>query len=217
MAFKTWSPFDQITSSDVNTYLMQQAFIVCTVPTRPSSPVTGMRIWQTDTKEEYYWSGSSWVLFKEAPKFIVKSVDEIKNNTDDPDLDSELFCEVRATALYMMDIFIIYAATASANINVQIQYPPGAIINWSTYLAAVGTVDRDHVVLTSSANWTPGQPRGQLAFGASSNAILWIRDLSINVGSTPGVVGLKWSQVTAENSNTTVRVNSYLHVRRIVT
>ncbi len=216
MAFKTWSAFDVITSSDVNTYLMQQAFIVCTVATRPS-PITGMRIWQTDTNEEYYYNGSSWILFKEAPKFIVKTVNEVKNNTDSLNLDDELFCDVRASALYMLDAFLIYSASASGSIKFGISLPAGATINWSHQAPGTGTVDRDHVSIAWTGNHTQAQGIGYLGFGTGANAVGWIRDLPIDVGPTPGRVGITWAQATAENSDCTLRVNSYLHVRRVVT
>lgn len=34
--------------------------IVCTSVTRPSSPVAGQKIWQTDTSSEMVWTGSAW-------------------------------------------------------------------------------------------------------------------------------------------------------------
>lgn len=61
MAFKTFAVGDVLTASDVNTYLMKQAVIVCTSGTRPSSPPEGMHIYQTDTDSEFVYSGSGWV------------------------------------------------------------------------------------------------------------------------------------------------------------
>jgi len=60
VGFKTFTSA-VLTSSDVNTYLMQQAVITCTSSTRPSSPVEGMHIYETDTDEMYVYSGSAWV------------------------------------------------------------------------------------------------------------------------------------------------------------
>lgn len=44
-----------------NNALMKQAVIVCTSGTRPSSPPTGMKIFETDTKLEKHYNGSAWV------------------------------------------------------------------------------------------------------------------------------------------------------------
>lgn len=60
MAFKTFAAGDVLTASDVNTYLMKQAVIVCTSGTRPSSPNEGMTIYETDTDKILTYTGSTW-------------------------------------------------------------------------------------------------------------------------------------------------------------
>lgn len=60
MAFKTFVALDPLPASDLNTYLMKQAVIVCTSGTRPSSPVTGMLIFETDTKRFLVYGSSAW-------------------------------------------------------------------------------------------------------------------------------------------------------------
>jgi hypothetical protein len=59
MPFKTFAP-GVLTSSDVNTFLMQQAVITVTSTTRPTSPTTGMTIYETDTDLYRTWSGTAW-------------------------------------------------------------------------------------------------------------------------------------------------------------
>ena len=49
MAFKTFADAQTLPAADLNTYLMKQAVIVCTASTRPSSPVEGMAVYETDT------------------------------------------------------------------------------------------------------------------------------------------------------------------------
>lgn len=63
MAFKTWSVGDVLTAADVNTYLGKQSVIVCTSGTRPSAPVEGMMIYETDTDVIRVYSGSGWLRF----------------------------------------------------------------------------------------------------------------------------------------------------------
>jgi hypothetical protein len=60
MAFKTFAP-GVLTASDVNTFLMNQAVITCTSSTRPSSPVEGMVIYETDTDLTLQYSGTTFV------------------------------------------------------------------------------------------------------------------------------------------------------------
>ena len=62
MGFKLWSTNELLTSSDVNTYLAKQSVIVCTSGTRPSSPVEGMTIYETDTDWYVSWNGSAWIM-----------------------------------------------------------------------------------------------------------------------------------------------------------
>jgi hypothetical protein len=59
MAFKTFAP-GVLTSSDINTFFMRQAVIVCTSSTRPASPNEGMTIYETDTKLLRVYSGTAW-------------------------------------------------------------------------------------------------------------------------------------------------------------
>ena len=66
MAFKTFAP-GVLTSSDVNTFLMRQAVIVCTSSTRPASPNEGMTIYETDTDQIRTYNGSAWKVTGAAP------------------------------------------------------------------------------------------------------------------------------------------------------
>jgi hypothetical protein len=59
MAFKVFTP-GVLTSSDVNTFLMRQAVIVCTSTTRPGSPNEGMTIYETDTDLTLQYTGTAW-------------------------------------------------------------------------------------------------------------------------------------------------------------
>ncbi len=49
MPFMTFTDGSVLTAAQVNDYLMKQAVIICTSGTRPSSPIEGMRIYETDT------------------------------------------------------------------------------------------------------------------------------------------------------------------------
>jgi len=61
VAFKTFTDGVALPASDLNTYLMKQAVIVCTSGTRPSSPIEGMVIFETDTDRVYAYSGTAWI------------------------------------------------------------------------------------------------------------------------------------------------------------
>lgn len=49
-----------LSSSDVNTYLMNQVVITCTSSTRPGTPTAGMVIYETDTERVLKYNGTAW-------------------------------------------------------------------------------------------------------------------------------------------------------------
>jgi hypothetical protein len=59
MPFKTFAP-GVLTAADVNTFLMRQAVITCTSTTRPASPTEGMTIYETDTDDFRFYTGTAW-------------------------------------------------------------------------------------------------------------------------------------------------------------
>lgn len=63
MAFKVFTNGAILADTDLNDYLMKQTVIVCTSGTRPSSPVEGMTIYETDTDRYASWNGSAWLTY----------------------------------------------------------------------------------------------------------------------------------------------------------
>ena len=61
--FKTFTSAT-LSSSDINSYLMQQAVIQCTSSTRPT-PNEGMTIYETDTDRVLVYNGTGWVILAE--------------------------------------------------------------------------------------------------------------------------------------------------------
>ncbi len=63
MGYKLWVTNELLTSSDVNTYLMKQAVISTTSGSKPTPPVDGMLVWETDTENyvSYNASLAAWV------------------------------------------------------------------------------------------------------------------------------------------------------------
>lgn len=83
MAFKTFSNGSVLTDTDLNDYLMVQSVIVCTTGTRPASPVTGMTVFETDTKLYRRYNGSAWkhILNSRPMIMLTKGTASISNNS----------------------------------------------------------------------------------------------------------------------------------------
>lgn len=85
MAFKTFTDGNVLTDTDLNDYLMKQTVIVCTSGSRPSSPVEGMVIYETDTDSIRAYDGSSWVAvwYRQRPLAQLRqtSAQTLANNT----------------------------------------------------------------------------------------------------------------------------------------
>lgn len=73
MAFKTFVALDPLLASEVNTYLMKQVVIVCTSGTRPSSPVDGMHIYETDTDRRAVYNGTVWITVSPQSQTVATS------------------------------------------------------------------------------------------------------------------------------------------------
>lgn len=63
MGYKLWATNELLTSSDLDNYLMKQAVISTTSGSKPTPPVDGMMVWETDTENyvSYNASLAAWV------------------------------------------------------------------------------------------------------------------------------------------------------------
>jgi hypothetical protein len=61
MVYHTFVSGEVLTAANVMNNLMNQSVIVCTSGTRPSSPVAGMTIFETDTIQYAGYTGAAWV------------------------------------------------------------------------------------------------------------------------------------------------------------
>lgn len=68
--------------------LLQQTIVKCTSGTRPSSPVQGQHIYETDTGDERIWDGSAWISFAGAKVNINSATGQLTASTTNPNLGS---------------------------------------------------------------------------------------------------------------------------------
>ncbi|MGW5259701.1 hypothetical protein ACWEQG_01920 [Microbispora sp. NPDC004025] len=212
MPYRTFGT-EVFTSSDMNTYLMRQALIVCTSGTRPS-PVPGMHIWQTDTLTEHVWDGSAWRFTRAADLFALKVADESVTNSTTQQTDDHLFVAVEANATYIAEALLRYVGTTNGALQLGFTVPAGTTFPWASFGAEFGSTNRDSASVRVAA---PDQSAtiGAAGFGTSAETIWAIKGLCVRTGGTAGTFGIRWAQVISDPGATTVRAGSYLHARRV--
>lgn len=215
-------------SSDINTYLMRQMNIICTSSTRPSSPISGMRIFETDTLKDMVYDGSGWRLLSENPLIVQKQTTEAIASNTTPQDDDELFASVRANTDYIVTCVIFTFTDAnvvggfdSCGMKATFSGPASATMGWST--------QAEHTGSTTTVNAGPisinyiGTISGVAdvrTWGVFTRQLIF-RGL-LRVAGTAGTFRFRWSQSTSNASNLYVlgkassgRTQSFLLLERV--
>jgi len=216
MGIKTWTT-EVLTASDVNTYLMKQAVITCTAGTRPSSPVNGMRIWQTDTLTEHVYDGVGWVFLRGIGLYASKTADETVNNSNTTQNDDHLFFSVAANSTYLVHLFLIVNSPTTADFSDfgAFSMPSGATTAFSFDAPERGetALDASNVNLHRYALDGTDYVNGIAGYGADMT--VFVKDFLLITAGTSGTVTYRWAQFSAVASNTTVKSGSYLFAEKI--
>lgn len=198
-----------LTSSNVNTYLMNQASIICTSGTRPGSPVSGMHIWQTDTLTEYVWDGSAWQFLRGIQQFAQKSADETVSTTSLQD-DDHLFVSVAANSIYLVQLFLLTNSGLDDDFSSpSFSGPSGFTVTGSqAHMPPNNQTDKD----TSRVN-TAGFTAGMAGYG--SDALMVIADMIVTTSATAGTLKYRWARGALVASNAIIRAGSYMYAEKI--
>lgn len=138
------------------------------------------------------------------PALVVKkTADEVVNNNNTPQNDDDLFFAVGANEVWAFTILLMATSSAGAGLHFFPWSPAGSVVNWGH----CGYLD-DGVTLAY-------QPGLSLACkGWDARALYVIQGVIVN-GATAGNFQLRWSQYTAEVSDTTVHQNSCIIAHRL--
>lgn len=213
MPLKNWAPGDVLTASDLMTFLMRQAVIVCTSGTRPGPDdrVNGMTIHETDTGRRWVWNGADWV--PETSISVTRTgLQSLSNSTTMQD-DDTLFLPVARNTVYQVDALLIVDGPASGDVKVGWTVPSGSRMDWygdgtdpaatATGFFGLGRGWQDETGTPSSAT-----------INTSTRNVLNPRGV-LRVGGTSGTLQLRWAQVTASGSATRMRDGSTLTLTRL--
>lgn len=142
-----------------------------------------------------------------------KSADEVVNNSATLQADDALLVAVEADTKYLVDLFLIYDASTTADLRVGWNVPAGSTFNWSSAAMALtgsgGTNVGIRLVQTGAAG-------SETIGGAGVGSLLTARLRGVLVtAGTAGDLGLTWAQVAAEETAATVRAGSLLTAQRL--
>lgn len=213
MPFKDFT-IEEARSSDINTYLMNQMVITCTSSTRPGSPVTGMRIWETNTSAEWVWDGTAWRVIGGFPQIAYKPVIETVTNSTTLQDDDHLSLPVAANATYVVEALVLVYAPRAADCRVSWSAPSGNSFNWTTH--APHTNMTDPRATTISVNAFNAATSGADIGGDQED--LWPTHAFIKgllQTSSAGTFTLRWAQTSANGTGTSVLDRSYLQLIRV--
>lgn len=131
------------------------------------------------------------------PVPILKSVDEMVNNSATLQDDDELALPVAADEVWSFELILFFKSSATADLKIGWSVPAGASMLWQELDAlSVAALIESGTLLVDG-------------LGASTTAITVIRGVIV-VGSAGGFVQLQWAQNSAEVSDTVIEANSHL-------
>ena len=142
---------------------------------------------------------------------LYKTTDQIVNNSNSTVSDTALRVWLAPFEKLVFSAQIEYSGTSTSDFKVAIVSPAGSTLSYgpSPTSIKVGSTDSTDI---------QGLSGGNLAFGASTSArVCTIVGSCVN-SSTAGYLNVKWAQLVAEASDTTVHGGaSYLEVKSIIT
>lgn len=207
MPFKDFTR-ELFTAGDIDLYLMNQAIIVCTSVTRPGTPSVGMRVWETDTKSERVWDGSTWVFLKGQNFFARKTADETVISSASLQQDDHLIAVLPANSQYVFELGLIYNSSTSAELLINMNTSLAGFVG---YGSSITETNFDSV--TVNIRHTDAGNSLQIG-GLGADVCVYPRGY-IATGGTTSALQLLWSQVVSTASNTTIRAMSYMYCRKV--
>lgn len=143
--------------------------------------------------------------------FVLKTSDESVISSTSLQDDNQLLLAVAANTTYLMDLLIIVNSPTAADLKLGWSGPSGATLEWATN--APHTAQTNFDSSTISVNRL-GIGSAADAAGFGSDVIFRPSGLLI-VSSTAGTLTFRWAQTTSTASNTTVKANSFLRLRKV--
>jgi len=145
---------------------------------------------------------------------VIKPADEALLATSTPQNDDHLFFPVLANSQYFVEFFLIYDTRNDADIVITFTGPVGCTMDWTHgglgtgASSSTGTVSRNYRNITNTG--TIGGPAAVLG-----TFCVIPGEGRVVTGANAGTLNLKWSQVAAIGTATTVKANSVIIAQRL--
>jgi hypothetical protein len=188
-------------------------FTPCTSGTRPSTPVSGQAIYESDTHRAYVWDTSGitgvWQLVGSMTAMVATNKIVISTVALDPVTD--LVLPVNASTSYAVDGFIAYSSATAADAQLGFLLPSGATFLLTTGGQSIPTTGTSGPIESATVT------SGPLLLGGTGVGVTIAARLSgtITTSTAGGVVQATWAQVISTASNTVLNAGSWLTMRRI--
>jgi hypothetical protein len=147
--------------------------------------------------------------------FARKSADEQVTNSAVLQDDDDLWVPVEEAALYVVDGLLAYNSPSAADLQVTWSMPAGSTFRGALFGVAPNATGSSFAGNFFSPPLVPSSfPADAVQIGGTGGELIAILKGFLNVGATPGEFRLRWAQLTANASPTTVREGSFMQLRR---
>ena len=185
----------------------------CTTGTRPSTPVNGQAIYETDSHDAYVFdtSGVAGVWYHLVPPIVQVANDVTATANVNPTQVGDLTITVAGSTSYALDAFIVYSSATAADAVLSFSLPSGAtVLLTSDALTSTATT-------TSSAVERAAVTTTSLTLGGAGVGVLVAAHVKglIRTSTASGNVVANWAQSVSDPSNTVLKSASWMRLQRI--
>jgi hypothetical protein len=186
-------------------------FLVCTSSTRPtgSDLFTGRTIFETDTKNRYFWTGTDWYLLNKL--VAIKTADEIVNNSSTFQNDNHLVLSLDP-GTWNIILQVPYSGPTGADLKSQYTFSGTSSAHRRYNHGPAGTGnDNANTIVTLTANVAfSGTEQYAAASGAGT-----IVERIIMIVTVAGTLQWQWAQNVATVGDTTVFTRGIMTAERL--
>ncbi|MGW1127449.1 hypothetical protein [Streptomyces sp. NPDC002526] len=152
------------------------------------------------------------LLTSMVPNVVVKASTQAVNNSTTLVNDDTLYVPVEAGGVYEVTAWVVHASATAADIQIGWSAPSGSTMTWGVQGPALSST----AASDAPANFQQrsiGQT-ASLGGGAGTSVCTDARGV-LTVGSSSGLLRMRWAQNTANASDTQVLGGSHLRIKRI--